>query len=349
MPRVLGIAGGGGVVALTSGRAAKGSRVLGLYVNQSESEGDDYASAFGTAQEELGLGLTTLARNWTDVEATPETYADPFLAIADAFYPAMGCALDLILRPVNTNRAEVPADLAESAWDSSEMIERFEAMLDYVFGQIPNVTLNTVAIGNEVDALFGSDSASYSAYRTFFEAARDRVLTLSPGAKVGVVAQLKGLTGESTATPLQNLNTEADVVLATYYPIDSGYQVRSPDSAYSDLADLVALYPGRSIAFTEVGYPSSGSCGSSGAKQAAFVSAFLSAWDDHRSRIISACQSWLTDLPSAQVEQLASYYGISDPAFKGFLRTLGLRGWPGSGVRKPAWYTFADEVAARGW
>lgn len=350
MPRIFKLSSGSNRVALTSGRAAKGGRVLGLYVNQSESEGSDYTTAFETAAGALGLQSTTLARNWNDIEATPETYSDPFLGIANVFYPAYGCKLDLILRPVNTNHVEVPPDLADPDWDDPATIGRFEDLLDYVFSQIPDVTLNSVAVGNEVDVLFGEDEALYTSYRAFFEAARDRILSLRPGTTVGVVAQLAGLVGDSdAATYLQALNTEADAIIATYYPVDGNFQVRSPDAAYDDFAALAAAYPGRPAVFTEVGYPSGVACGSSEAMQAAFFSALFSAWDDHRDQIASVTQSWLTDLPTSQVDDLATYYGHPDPAFKAFLRTLGLRAWPGAGATKPAWATFAAEAAARGW
>jgi hypothetical protein len=51
----------------------------------------------------------------------------------------------------------------------------------------------------------------------------------------------------------------------------------------------------------------------------------------------------LHDWSQATVDALAA------PEFKEFLRTLGVRTWPGSGTDKPAYAPLEEESAARGW
>ena len=73
------------------------------------------------------------------------------------------------------------------------------------------------------------------------------------------------------------------------------------------------------------------------------------AWDEHASHVhyISFC--WLTDLPPASVNEFSSYYGLQKRAFGEYLRTLGLRTYPGSGADKKAFEVLRHEASLRGW
>lgn len=326
----------------------KGSRRLGVYVRAPES--GDYATSFAQARS-WGMELTTLALDWGALEPSPGTYDDTWLTIAEAFYPPNGVALDLILRPINTNQVEVPADLAGLAWDHASVVSRFEDLVEFVLGAIPSVTLNALVIGNEVDAYLGTDAGAYAAYRTFFEAARDAARAIRPGLAVGVAAQAKGLLGASTSGLLAGLNADADAIVATYYPFraDGTYIFRRPSEVAADLDALAGLDEGRPIVVTEAGYASGPACGGSPVLQAAFVRALFRAWDDHADRIPSITLSWQGDLAPAEVAAFGSYYGIDDPAFLAFLGTLGLRTWEGPGADKLAVRALRWHAAARGW
>ena len=49
------------------------------------------------------------------------------------------------------------------------------------------------------------------------------------------------------------------------------------------------------------------------------------------------------------MNSLASYYGINDPIFAEYLRTLGVRAWAGNGSSKLAYEQIQCELASRGW
>jgi len=319
-------------------------RLLGIDV--SSAEGEEYDQAFKLARQ-TGMQFTSLSIAWDEIETRPGEFApDPnWLSIANSYYPAQGVPLALTITPIDTNRFRLPDDLAGRAFDDPLVIARFERLLDYVFTQLPDVELCVLSIGNEVDAALGSDGGAWERYRTFFQASAAYARRLRPGLPVGVKVTMAGLTGEARSRA-QALNTGADLVLVTYYPLDSDFGVRSPDVVQADLAELVSLYPDRVIGILEAGYPSSALLGSSEAMQAEFVRQIFGAWDSQATQIAMLNFTWLTDAPGSSVEAWKEYYGLDDPRFAAYLATLGLR--LSDGTPKLALGALDAEAHARG-
>jgi hypothetical protein len=284
---------------------------------------------------------------WKSLEPSPGVYDGSLLTIVNAYYPPKGLKNSITIATINTNVVEVPADLAGVAWDSPTMISRFNALQDFIFSQIPAVTLTAYCIGNEVDSTLVL-AADVAAYQTFYEAARTHAQTLRPGLTVGVTMTMKGLIGPGK--PLyQSLNQSSDVVAVTYYPLNNDFTVQAPTQVHADLAALMLAYPATPVFMKEIGYPSSAVCNSSEELQRQFVVEVFKAWDQYASRIPLLYFFLLSEWPQAQVDQLAAYYGAAMPEFKEFLRTLGMRTYAGSGTDKPAFVQLKAEAAARGW
>ena len=323
----------------------RGDRMLGIDV--SEAEGEDYDQAFQLARE-AGMQFTSLSVAWDDLEPRPGEFApDPdWLAIANLYYPAQHVPLALTITQIDTNRTRLPADLQGRAFDDPEVIQRFERLLEKVFTQIPDVELAVLAIGNEVDATLGSDAEAWARYRTFFEATAAHARGLRPGIQVGVKVTMGGLTGR-TGEWAQALNAQADIVLATYYPLAADFGVRPPRVVHDDVTGLVSLYPDRPIGVLEAGYPSSEKLGGSEALQAEFVRQVFRAWDAHAAQLKLLNFTWLADVPEASVEAWTDYYGLHDDRFAAYLATLGLR--RADARSKLAFEALAAEAHARGW
>jgi len=83
--------------------------------------------------------------------------------------------------------------------------------------------------------------------------------------------------------------------------------------------------------------------------QADFFSNVFEAWDAQYDHIkyLSVFQS--TDWSQDFVDTIAVYYGINDPIFKEFLRTLGVRTWPGNGTDKLAYDRILCDLDFRDW
>lgn len=103
----------------------------------------------------------------------------------------------------------------------------------------------------------------------------------------------------------------------------------------------------------EVGLPSSPTDGSSEDNQAAFVGEVFRVWDVHANRIPFVAYLWLSDLSEQQAQSFVTYYGANGSPdterFKEYLRTLGLRRFPGGGADKLAFTRLKRELSARGW
>ncbi len=323
----------------------KDARTLGLSV--APADDGDYPRALAAAQV-AGVQSTTLSLDWSRLEVAPGRYDNTLLTIAEGFYPPRHVPIDLILRPIDTNRAEIPPDLKGKRFDAPTVIARFERLLDDVFAQSPHLTLHSLVIGNEVDVFLGREAARWGQYQTFYRVVSAYARAKRPGLRVGVAATFDGLTGE-TREPLRRLNAASDVIAATYYPLNNDFTVRPPASPGPDLARLCGLYPGRRVMLVEAGYPSSRECGSSEAEQATFVRSLFSAWDAHASQIISITFSWETDISPTTVAADTRYYGVSTDAFAAFLGSLGLRTRTGSGRDKPAFTALGEEAHIRGW
>lgn len=330
---------GGGPVVVP-----KGTRIIGIHVQPPED--NNYDAAIAKAKS-FGTESVPFFATWKSLEPSPGTYDGTMLSVVNIYYPAVGLKNSITIAPINTNVIELPTDLVGTPWDSPTMIARFNALQDFIFAQIPAVTLTAYCIGNEVDATLAS-AADVAAYKTFYDAGAAHARSLRPGLKVGCTIQLKGLTGASKAL-FQSLNAQSDVIAVTHYPLGPGFLVLPPSSVRADLEAVLAAYPVTPIFVKEIGYPSSATCGSSEELQRQFIAEVFAVWDAHADRIPLLYFFLLSEWSQATVDTLAAYYGAATPEFKEFLRTLGLRTYAGSGTDKPAFTQLMAEAAARGW
>ena len=245
------------------------------------------------------------------------------------------------LQIINTVSREVPAELVNTAWDDPAMISALEDLLDQLL-PIMAQEVAYLSIGNEVDVYFaGGHSDELDAYQALFANLHDYVQQRSPHIKTGMTITASGWLG-SNSQQLLDLNQQADVLITTYYPLNTDFTVQPPTAPAAAFADLVALAGSRSLILQEVGYPSATGNGSSENQQAEFIHQTLSAWRDHQNRIPFLNLFLLHDFSTALVNELVSYYGESDPRFRSYLDSLGLR--HRDNTDKPAWQAVLTEM-----
>ncbi|MEW6073087.1 MAG: hypothetical protein AB1726_10925 [Planctomycetota bacterium] len=323
----------------------RGDRVLALSVNPAED--GDFDAAMWRARL-AGAHATTLVVYWDEVEVAPGVYDAGWLPFANAYFPAWGMSVTLVVNPIDTTVLRVPADLQGLPFDHPLVVSRFEDFLGFVLAQIPALDLVALSIGNEVDAYLGGDPALWGAWYGFYALTSTRARSLRPGLVVGCKATHAGLTGARWAE-LQLVNLWSDAVLATYYPLNPDFTVQSPAVVGPDLDLLVALYPGRRVHLCEAGYPTSPWCGSSDLAQALLVQQVFRAWDRHADVLKYVEFTFLHDVSPETVNAWMDYYGFHDLRFGEFLRTLGLRTYPGSGADKWGYAMLWWEAHTRGW
>ncbi len=322
-----------------------GDRMLGIGITESE---DGFWSSFDVALQ-AGIQIIELNIPWDSIEVSEGVYQDPMGGVFEAigFFGYYGIDVMLSLAVVNTVHSTVPDYLSGSDWDSPEMIEAFNNLVDWVLSEIPsNVTIISLSIGNETD-LFLSDEA-WVDYIQFVASTSDYIRSSYPNIALGVKnTVMNGVIG-GDLSHVQQVNQYTDVVMLTYYPQTSSFQVMDPEVVHSHLEQIENSFPGREIWLNEVGYQSGSEyCGSSLSEQAQFYHEFFTAWDDCRLNIKLVLIDWLHDISGEQLDEMEEYYGISDPGFLEYLATLGLRHH--DGTDKYAWPQLLEETRARGW
>lgn len=323
----------------------RGDRLLGIDVN--EMDNGDFEKAFALAMDS-GLDFVSLTIYWDDFETAPGVFAPEtnWLEIADSYYAAAGIGVALVIAVVDTSVIHTPDDLRGLAFDEPVMAERFNSFLDYALTQLTSVELISISIGNEIDAFLGSDQAAWEAYQTFYASAVDHIHASHPDYRVGVKSMFDGL-AHSHISELDRVNQHSDVILVTYYPLQSDFSVRPASTVFADFELVTRLYPSKPVYFLETGYPSSKELGSSEFAQAEFVQNVFRAWDQHATGIKAVNFTWLHDITPSDVKEYSRYYGINNPSFRAYLATLGLR--HSDGTDKDAFIQLQQEAAARGW
>ncbi len=323
----------------------KGDRILGIQVNTAED--NNYDKAFNIAKS-AGIQSVALSLNWKDIEISPGEYKlEPnFLAIANQYYPPQKVKIDLIIRSIDTNGSQVPNYLKNIPFDNPIVAEKFNKLMDYVFSQIPDVDLNFLAIGNEIDLGIGKNEEIYKQYETFYRVVKGYIKTKKPNLKVSVVSTLYGLT-KNVPEQLKNINQNSDIIIVTYYPLNDDFTVKDPAVMDLEISKLIKIYSSKTIYFSEIGYPSSSVLKSSESKQRDFIVEVFKIWDKYISSIKYISFLWLTDRPSSEIEGFTVYYGLSSKNFKEYLKTLGLR--TNKGEDKEAFIVLKAEAKARGW
>jgi hypothetical protein len=332
------------------------ARTLGLDVNAAAD--GQFLTAYGIARD-AGVQAVNVSVVWKTMETVPDAGPDgggdaggpsdfePNLHIANLVFGGT-TKVSLALLAVDPTGPELPSDLTGRPLDAPEVSARYNAAQDYVFGEIPDLSLAMYVVGSEIDLAFATDAAKWSAYKTFFDAAAAYARTLRPGVKVGTVVTLAGAKAhpELVAPILQN----ADFLGLTYAPLQVDFTVRPVEGVRADVDAIVALYPTTPLFFRQAGYPSSTDVGSSPDQQAAFVTELFRAWDAHQAQIPLMTFFTMNDYSPQAVTQLAQYYGSSDPKFLAYLGSVGLRTYaPASGTNKPGWDALVRAAAARGW
>lgn len=322
-----------------------GERLFGIGITESE---EGFSSSFNVAMQ-AGTQIVELNIPWDSIEVSEGVYQDPMGGVFEAigFFVYYDIEVMLSLAVVNTVHSTVPDYLQNSDWDSPEMIAAFNDLVDWVLAEIPQtVTIISISIGNETD-LFLSDDA-WEDYIRFVAATSDYIRSYYPGISLGVKNTVTNGVLGGDLSHVQQVNQYTDVVMLTYYPQSSAFEVLDPEVVHSHLQLIVSSFPGREIWFNEVGYQSGSEyCGSSLTKQAQFYHEFFTAWDVNRQNIKLVLIDWLHDISSEQLAEMEEYYGISDPGFLEYLSTLGLRYH--DGTDKYAWLQLLEETQARGW
>lgn len=307
-----------------------------------------WADAAQAALEEtaqLGTTRVLIAKTWRELEPKNSQYNLKDLRHQAAAVRKLKQSIFFGLQLINTQKRELPEDLAEKSWADPILRSRVLAFLDKALPLLTDGRPLYVSFGNEVDVYFASRPEEVEAFCELFEAVRAHVRLNYPEVKLGITATDEGLRGDRPAL-ITRLNRSTDVLMLTYYPTKD-MKVMPPDSPRRDLPRMVAYAAGKPIVLQEVGYPSAVGVGSSPQAQADFIKEFFSAWERHRQAIPHINLFLQTDVGTRICDQWTGYYGFTAhrQLFADFICTLGLK--DAYGNPKPAWQLLQNEIAPK--
>lgn len=350
---------GGAVVDSTV--VAKGTREFGIDILDTTAA-SDFANNIRLAKE-AGASYIILGLAWNAIESsTPSdcnsagSYTDPGNALQtfNSLLPASGLGMSLSILPTSTNINTRPSNLATTNFDDALLVCRYQKMLQFVFSKIPNLNLVSIQFGNEIDAYPTANQVSFwSQYWSFFVQVSASAKALRANVKTSMVATLYGAAGLSSNSlakgGLQQIYNNADIVVVTYYPMNTDFTVKNPAVIESEIAELVKLYPSKPIYFNEIGFHSGSSLtGSSELMQREFVTQVFKVWDKYPSEISKISFLRLNDLTASKAQSVAGDYGMSGNAsFVEYIQTLGLR--TDAGADKLGFLQLKSETKSRGW
>jgi hypothetical protein len=280
---------------------------------------EDYAVVLENL-DAVGADATTLTLFWDMMEKDGVYTPDPnWPEIADIVYPAENLQLGLVISVIDTVADRRPADLQQKAFSDPAVIARFETFLTNVLTAMPEVTLTSISIGNEVDVYLTDET--YDDFAVFFAAASDVSHRLVPDVPVGTIFTWEGLQADPQA---QSLAALGDVWMINYYPLTPEFQTKPPSNTAAVLSDMLIMADRAPVMLTETGYPSGG-CGASEAGQLAYTQQVLQFAEINKARMPLVTLVWMHDLSQEDVVEYADYYGQDSACFSDYLSTLGLR------------------------
>ena len=304
------------------------------------------ASAALTLVHDAGARGQGVDLHWSAMEPAPGVYDFTTANQITTIQSQGPFRIHVTIGVITTTIRDVPADLATDAFDSTQMLTRFQNMLAALLNQFGS-QINSIAIGNEVDVYLSANPGQWAAYATFYGQAAALVHTNYPNIRVGVTSTFGGATNTIIGPLIGSLNSVSDVFMMNYYPLNANYTPLDPSVVAGDFAKMLAASPNKPILLQEVGYPSSTALGSSEQLQSQFVQNVFAAWVNAGDKIPFLSFFLLHDDTPQVCQQIAAQFGVTDPNFALFFCSLGLRNSDGSD--KLAWPALKTAAQADGF
>ena len=248
------------------------SPAVGVVVNLEASTTPAARQSAVEMVRRTGANFFALELLWSAAEPSPRRYRVEELTRAARLLRQSGAVLHLDLPLVTETERDVPADLADVAFDDPKLSLRLGGLLDALLPALRD--FQSISLGNDADAYFADRPEELRAYRRLFDGAVQFLKKKAPRLLVGVAtaAPMDSLAPEVAAS----LHQRSPLLLYTYAPFAKGapFEQRDPSFLDRDWRALLAAAGGRPIAFPLVSYSSSAENGSSHARQAEFVRRF---------------------------------------------------------------------------
>jgi hypothetical protein len=294
------------------------------------------------AVRRTGASFFELTLSWSHAEPSPRRYVLDDLVRTARLLRQSGATLQLDLPLVTESARDVPADLADVAFDDPKLSLRLGRLLDALGPAL--LDFQTMSLGDAADVYFADQPDELRAYRRLFDGAVGFLKKKDPHLLVGVTTLAPT---ESPAPEVAALlHQHSPLLLYIYCPFVRGkpFEQRPPEDLDRDWEQLLEGSEARPIAFPVVSYSSSADNASSPARQAEFVRRlrrFVSRADGRR--LLFARYVALRDGKPEAAPGDAAGSPVRDVKRAAFLTFRGLE--TASGDPKPAWLAWVKPVS----
>ncbi len=312
-----------------------------LWIDITENNIYNYDNAFNIGQE-LWMDLVSLSLNWDSLETSKGVYDDTYPNIANYYYPLKKMKIALIVSPIDTTANRVPGYLQWKKINNPEVISAFKDLMDHLLSKMDKVDIVSLSIWNEIDIYLWDNTQKWSEYTDFYNQIKAHISQKNKNLKIWTKITFSGHKNKTKFS--QEINKNSDVIMMTYYPLESDFSVQNTSVIEKDFNKLISLY-NKKIHILEAGYPSSILLKSSELKQSDFITKVFESWDEHNNQIDLVLFNWLNDRSSSDIKNSLKYYGSSNNKFSAYLSTLGLidKNWK----KKEAFYKLKKELELR--
>ena len=324
----------------TSGKIGP-APALGIALNLPAANAGTRQAALETVRR-TGASFFALELSWSAAEPRPREYQLDEITRSARLLRQSGATLHLVLPLVTESARDVPADLADLAFDDPKLSLRLGRLLDALSPVLRDV--QTLSMGEAADTYFADKPEELRAYRRLFEGAVQFLRKKYPRLLVGVtvLAPTESRSPEVAAA----LHQKSPALFFSYCPLVAGapFTQRPPSALEKDWSALLKAAAGKPIAFPEVRYSSSAENGSSPEQQAEFISRFrrfLAKSDG--SALLFARYLWLRDLAPEALAPIEPGASVAERRRRALLTSCGLQ--DSSGRAKPAWRQWLRDSA----
>ena len=288
----------------------------------------------------LGIGTSYLNVKWSDLENdqpfNPKALQDQ-LGIAKL----LGGDVVICIKPIDTSVKCVPIALANQSFDSAQMVNQWESMLQKVIPLLPK-NVKALALGNEVDVYLGNHPAEVPAYLGLVKSTRTFLRGAGLNIPVGVITTFDGL--ERRTELVKQIQSSFDVTMMTYYPLGANFEMLPIGDVGKHFDSMLAVAGNKPLMLTEVGCPSGEPNKSSEDIQTDFVKGLFGQLEKHSAQVSFASYFQQGDFPTQFVEMFEQYYQLKDDKFHSYLSSLGLK--TKDGKPKKAYFEFKKQIRA---
>lgn len=286
---------------------------------------------------QAGMTMAFLHPKWDEIEPKAGTFKwDEEVDFRAKLARDQNVPIMLNFRIIDGDHRTEPNGYSKWKFDDPKLAEKLRQLIRLTGPRVKG-QVRWVAIGNEVDHYFERRKGEIEPFAKLLASVMDEVKTQFPDAlfTVNLSSSAQGSLN-STYRPLTELS---DFISYNYYPINSDFTMREPESAQGEMKSMISAAGGKPVFFQELGYSTASQLKSSPEKQKKFLEVAFDVAKQSNGQVIGINFNWMSDLPQSVVDDLGSYYRMANSGnFKAYLGTLGW--FDAQGRPKPAWEVF---------